>query len=343
MKYLKKIKLIILFFILPIFIGIIFYNFQLVSYIIKVSFCHFELLINRKPIKKLLQDKNTPQKLKNYFLLVKEIKEYSIKYINLKPTSNYEDFVDIKRDYLVYVISACSAFSLDIYTWNFPMIGKFPYKGFFNKKDAMEELNKLKSEGYDTYIRKVDAYSTLGLLPDPIISTMLDYDEYNLANIIIHESTHATIFIKDNVDFNENLANFVGNQGAISFLSYKYGENSIQVKRAKSIQKDTLLFGKFINELYTKLKKLYSKKITIYEKIKFFKFEKQEFIKLKTKFQTEIYKNFDKLEWNNAMISSYITYYKDLSEIEKIYQNNNKNLFNMIKNLKKDGAVKLRY
>jgi predicted aminopeptidase len=55
---------------------------------------------------------------------------------------------------------------------------------------------------------------------------MLTRSEGDLANLIIHEMSHATIFVKDSVEFNENLATFIGDRGAELFLIYKYGKDS---------------------------------------------------------------------------------------------------------------------
>jgi predicted aminopeptidase len=55
---------------------------------------------------------------------------------------------------------------------------------------------------------------------------MLKRKPGSLANLIIHELTHGTLYVKNNVDFNENLASFVGDFGARKFLSQKYGNNS---------------------------------------------------------------------------------------------------------------------
>ncbi|HRG79079.1 MAG TPA: aminopeptidase, partial [Cyclobacteriaceae bacterium] len=63
---------------------------------------------------------------------------------------------------------------------------------------------------------------------DPILSDMLKRNEGDLASLIIHEMVHATIFIKDNVDFNENLASFVGDTAAYYFLASRYGKDSQQ-------------------------------------------------------------------------------------------------------------------
>jgi predicted aminopeptidase len=59
---------------------------------------------------------------------------------------------------------------------------------------------------------------------------MLQRTEGDLANLIIHEMVHATIFVKDSVDFNENLATFIGDRGAERFLISAYGADSKEYK-----------------------------------------------------------------------------------------------------------------
>ncbi len=86
-------------------------------------------------------------------------------------------------------------------------------------------------QGFDTQINEVSAWSTLGFFNDPILSSMLYRDDGSLANLIIHEMTHGTIFIKNNLELNENLASFVGEYGAVKFLEHKYGKESEQLKK----------------------------------------------------------------------------------------------------------------
>lgn len=44
--------------------------------------------------------------------------------------------------------------------------------------------------------------------------------------MIIHELTHGTLYIKDSADYNENLATFIGEKGALKFLADKFGIQS---------------------------------------------------------------------------------------------------------------------
>ena len=106
------------------------------------------------------------------------------------------------------------------------MIGTVPYKGFFEKVKALKEVKRLQEEGWDVGLRNPGGWSTLGWFTDPILSGMLERNEGDLASLIIHEMVHATIFIKDSVEFNENLATFIGDSAAYDFLAWKYGRNS---------------------------------------------------------------------------------------------------------------------
>jgi predicted aminopeptidase len=110
--------------------------------------------------------------------------------------------------------------------FHFPIIGNFTYKGFFDSTMATQELKIWKQKGYDTDLGQGIAYSTLGWLPEPILSSMLFYSEGKLASLIIHEMTHGTIFVKNEHETSENLANFIGEYGAKRYLKAKYGNES---------------------------------------------------------------------------------------------------------------------
>ena len=88
---------------------------------------------------------------------------------------------------------------------------------------------KLMREGFDTDYHPTSAWSTLGWFKDPILSNFLKRSEGQIAELIIHEMTHRTLYVKSSVDFNENLASAVGETGAEAFLKYKYGDSSTQL------------------------------------------------------------------------------------------------------------------
>jgi predicted aminopeptidase len=128
------------------------------------------------------------------------------------------------------VVTASAPYALEPFTWDFPLLGTVSYKGFFDPSKAGRLSEELQQRGFDVYDYEVGAWSTLGWFPDPILSGMLWRDEGRLAELILHELTHATVYLKSNVDLNENLASFVGEQGAIRYLTHTYGPASPQVQ-----------------------------------------------------------------------------------------------------------------
>jgi len=182
------------------------------------------------PVEYFLTDNVYPDSLKAKLLLVKEIKKFAIDSLGINPSDNYEKLYDQKGLPVMWVVTACDKYQLKTYYWKFPILGKFSYKGYFTEKRAIKEERKLIEQGYDTDIGIVNAWSTLGWFKDPIMSSMLEKSPGQLARVIIHELTHGTLYVKNDIQFNENLASFVGDKGAILFLNWKYGKESIEVK-----------------------------------------------------------------------------------------------------------------
>jgi predicted aminopeptidase len=141
--------------------------------------------------------------------------------------------------------------------WSFPLIGTFSYKGFFDHERAIAEKAELISQGYDTGIRTTTAWSTLGYFKDPILSGFLSRSEGEIANTVIHELTHGTVFVKDSLQFNENIATFFGNKGAEAFLTQKYGADSEEYQTYIGRMHDREIYTQHILRGARKLDSLY--------------------------------------------------------------------------------------
>jgi predicted aminopeptidase len=66
------------------------------------------------------------------------------------------------------------------------------------------------------------------------------------------------LYVKNDVTFNENLANFIGAKGAEQFLLYKYGKDSKQYIHYKQSEIDTKIYTDYILSSTQRLKALYS-------------------------------------------------------------------------------------
>jgi predicted aminopeptidase len=196
---------------------------NLVSYGVRQARGQLNIVWNARPVEEFMHDPTFPDSLKDRLRLINDVRRYAIDSLGLKDTENYKTLYDQKGEEIMWVVTACEPFRLEARQWTFPVIGSVPYKGFFNKRLAVELKEELEKEGWDVSIRNPGAWSTLGWFTDPILSKMLERSEGDLANLIIHEMSHATIFVKDSIDFNENLATFIGDRGAERFLIHKYG------------------------------------------------------------------------------------------------------------------------
>lgn len=203
------------------------WQWELVSYGYMQARGQLRIMLNTRPVAEVLNDPTYPDSLKRQLKLIGDIKRFAIDSLELDPSDSYESFYDLKGKPLMWVLVGSEKYRLVPVEYSIPILGKFPYKGFFDYARLQQADTLLQRQGYDTRINTVAAYSTLGFFNEPILSNMLDRSEGQLAELIIHELTHGTLFIKNSLEYNENLADFVGGYGALRFLAQKYGKDSV--------------------------------------------------------------------------------------------------------------------
>lgn len=272
-----------------------------------------------KSTAKLSADHDTDQRLRDFLALVNDIRSFGTERVGLTPTKNYTSYVTLDQDYVADVVSACASDAFSRHYWKYPLLGNLPYRGFYDREDAEEEARRLKEAGLDVIIRKVDAFSSLGFFRDPLYSFMLDYDEDVLAEIILHESAHATLFVKGQDQFNEEFATFVGRVAAEAFLEDRYGPGSPQLRRRLERSADARLFADYLKQTASLLDAVYSredlsreeklaeKELVIQERAGRFKEVAPDL------FSNQAYSGFDMAGINNAYLDLYRLYEEDLS------------------------------
>jgi predicted aminopeptidase len=263
--------------------------------------------------------------------LVHDIRRFAIEELGLKMNKNYTRYVKIDRDYLAAVVSASAADSFVRHEWRYPVVGPLPYKGFFKIEDARKERTKLEKKGLDVWVRGVDAFSTLGWFRDPLYSYMRNYSPDRLAEIIIHESLHATVFIKGQALFNEELAEFVGSEGSRLYMESRFGINSDEYRTMIAKEEDHRRYVSFIQELIAELRTLYeSEKTTeakLLEKGRIIKAAQERFdAEYESRFSGENYRNFSTLPINNAFLELYRLYHAEDAYISGLYKRSGKTL-----------------
>ena len=263
--------------------------------------------------------------------LVHDIRNFAIEELGLTMSKNYTTYVQLNRDYLAAVVSASFKDSFNRHEWRFPIVGSLPYKGFFNVEDAGKERRKLERKNLDVWVRRVDAFSTLGWFRDPLYSFMKDYSAARLANLIIHELVHATVFIRGQMNFNEELAEFIGSEGARLFIISRFTEDSQEYQEIITSKKESRIFVAFLHELIAELETLYSSGFDRETILK----EKQLIIDAAQKrfeaeyenwFITDNYHGFSSLPVNNAYLELYRLYFAQDNFMKELYERGGQDL-----------------
>jgi predicted aminopeptidase len=182
-----------------------------------------------RPLRDVLRDDGIPPRTRRLLSAVPAIKAYG-RSQGLKPTQSYERYADLGRSSAVWVVQGCAELSFDVRRWSFPIVGSVPYLGFFDEARARRYAQDLaRDEGLDVDVRTASAFSTLGWFHDPILSTMIggrDDALGDLANVVLHESVHATVYVNDQSALNESLASFVADRLTLPWLEGAVGRDA---------------------------------------------------------------------------------------------------------------------
>jgi predicted aminopeptidase len=289
-------------------------------------------------IDQVLEEDSISRRKREFLLLVKDIKAYATRVLGLKQDDNYTRYVETDRPYLLDVVSACRPDAFEPYTWAVPPIGMLPYRGYFERGEALEECKALENKGFDVVVRRVDAYSSLGLFSEPVFSYMDRYGVFEIASLLIHEQTHATLFFRDQIELSEGLATFVGYQGALRYIRERWGSASPEYRAARAFLRDFDVFRELIMELHCALDEVYESGLRRWHKLK----RKRELIRAWKKdfasryndrFETDAFAGFKDVPLNNAHILAYCLYTQDLDLFEGLFEQSGRSLKEMMRSL----------
>lgn len=191
--------------------------------------------------------------------LIAEIQRFASDSLGLRANGSYQRVFDQAGKPILWAITACPPFELKAKQWEYGFLGKMPYKGYFDSSKIYQLKAELEREGYETGVYNPAAWSTLGWFREPILSSMLEWSEGFLASVIIHEMTHATIWVKGDIEYNENLADFIGEKGALAFMAQRFGKDSPEYRYFVERKKDQAIFYQHMLQGAEKLEALYAK------------------------------------------------------------------------------------
>ena len=189
------------------------------AYYVQATAGHFELMRQRESITDLLGDPRTDPVLAARLRTATAARQFAIDELGLPDAGGYTRFVETGRDAVTWNVVAAPEFSLEPRDWCFPVSGCVPYRGYFDPADAERFAASQRRRGYDVTVSPALAYSTLGWFEDPLLDTMLQYSDAQLATILFHEMAHVRLWVRGDAAFNEAFASFVGARGLQRWLA----------------------------------------------------------------------------------------------------------------------------
>lgn len=187
-------------------------------YLVRAAWEEGKILRHRRAIATLVQDATLDAATRGKLELVLAARAFAAESLGLPARDAFTQYTRLPTDTLVLVLSGAARDTLAPVTWWFPIVGRVPYKGFFDVAEAAREETRLRERGFDAYLRPSPAFSTLGWFNDPVLSTTLRADSADIANTVVHELTHNRYYAPGGAIFNESFASFVGARGAAAFF-----------------------------------------------------------------------------------------------------------------------------
>ncbi|MCZ7600286.1 MAG: aminopeptidase [Gammaproteobacteria bacterium] len=182
---------------------------------------HARVLAGSRDIDTLIARGKVEPTVAERLALVGELCRFAVDELLLPDNDSYTRYTDLDREHVLWNVFAAPEFSVSPHTWCYPVAGCVAYRGYFSESSARRYAERLAREGHDVFVGGVDAYSTLGRLSDPVLSTFIDYGEAETAALIFHELAHQRLYVPGDTVFNESFATAVEEVGVERWLELR--------------------------------------------------------------------------------------------------------------------------
>ncbi len=217
-----------------------------------------DLLQKTIPIDQAVATLDLTDEQRSKLELIQDVRLFARDRVGLNIENSYTTYYDAGDRPVAINLSAARKDRLEPKFWNFPFVGDLPYLGFFDPAAARARADELERDGWDVFLYEIDAYSIGTFAENPVLSTVLRRDEFELADLVVHELLHATIFRLGDIAFNEQLATFVGRTAAIQFYARRFPDDPDRVRTARNGFEDTDRWYAFGLEFFRELETYYA-------------------------------------------------------------------------------------
>lgn len=225
------------------------YHHNIIQYLVKMGFSQAGILCKSVPLETYLQHPRQDSNFRHNLRTIEHIKRFSVEEVGLRPTEHYTRIYPDEGKNLLWVVSASEVYQIKAFQWSFPLLGKLGYKGYFNKEDAEQEKRNLQRLGYDVEVGPVTAWSSLGWWQEPLPEKLLYKNKADFCALLFHELFHSTYYKANELNLNENLADFVAEKACQRYLKEDQEALMLFLKKRQSSQKTAEFMLKEITAL----------------------------------------------------------------------------------------------
>lgn len=306
MDFLKKISLFTLFFLSS--------GCAKLSYVFEQGVGQLGLFSASRPYEVYLEDESLDPKIRAKIEQIQKAKSYFINYWQRGSQRIYQRVTQLEAQEVTTLVVASPYDEVSAHQECFWLVGCFPYLGFYKKKSAQDYASQLENKGLVTYLRPVYAYSTLGYFHDPVLSSFFIYEEEDLVQLIFHEMYHTIFFAKNEVDLNENLANYFATEMFFEYFDFAPGQKEAYLaeeEKRKKLNEKMVILTQELNLLYAAHDQL--DKAQAQDILENFKTSRLRpfFEDFCQQLKVNSRRCFPlRLDWNNASLAAFLTYEK---------------------------------
>jgi predicted aminopeptidase len=299
-------------------------------YFTRAAYEEGRILWHRKPIAEALAQPDLDPQIREKLQTVLAVRKFAAGRLGMNVGGAYQSLAAVDRGAIVHVVMAAPRDSLVPYTWWFPIVGRVPYRGYFNKWDATAMAASLEKKGLDTMVRPTVAFSSLGFFNDPLLTNLLRLNRVELAGVIIHELFHRTYYLPSDAMFDESAATYVGGAGAVAFFTETEGASSPNAIAARGVLESDLKFARFLLHEQARLLDLYMsgdpQERLLKRREEAFAAIKSDYAALAPTLSGLERFDLDKQPLNNAVLVNYLIYFHDLDNFAALQRMNHGDL-----------------
>lgn len=283
---------------------------------------HLKIMLNQVEIDKIIQNPETDDEVRRKLKFVVEVKRFATESLGLPDNGSYENYNQLGRDAVVWNVIAAPELSLQPVKWCFLIVGCLPYRGYFNQQSADKFAEKLKADSLDVYVGGVSAYSTLGWFKDPLLSSMINRSDNDLAKLIFHELAHQKFYFRDDTDFNEAFADTVAIIGIQQWLGKQNKNDEFEEFQGENRRENEFvsLILRYQNELTSLYQSDLKREDKLIEKKLTFERMRADYKEIQTSWNgNNDYEDWFEHDLNNAKISTILTYRQLVPAFQALY------------------------